>query len=136
MQRNRDIMGATNPANAEPGTIRKELAESIQANTVHGLRTRTRRRDRDRLFLQAGRNRRLICRAQVAMQGPPQRSGGPLRLGNAGNAGMGDGSCPFEFNFDPATFKVGDMVSYRCEPGSSRACRSSARCWKCMRTTW
>jgi hypothetical protein len=27
--------------------------------------------------------------------------------------GMGDGSCPFEFNFDPATFKVGDMVSYR-----------------------
>ena len=27
--------------------------------------------------------------------------------------GMGDGSCPFEFNFDPATFKVGDHVSYR-----------------------
>lgn len=27
--------------------------------------------------------------------------------------GMGDGSCPFEFNMDPATFKVGDMVSYR-----------------------
>jgi hypothetical protein len=26
---------------------------------------------------------------------------------------MGDGSCPFEFNFDPATFKVGDIVSYR-----------------------
>jgi hypothetical protein len=26
---------------------------------------------------------------------------------------MGDGSCPFEFNFDPATFKVGDYVSYR-----------------------
>ena len=36
VQRNRDIMGATNPANAEPGTIRKELAESIEANTVHG----------------------------------------------------------------------------------------------------
>ena len=36
MQRNRDIMGATNPENAEPGTIRKELAESIEANTVHG----------------------------------------------------------------------------------------------------
>jgi len=27
--------------------------------------------------------------------------------------GMGDGSCPFEFNFDPSTFKVGDVVSYR-----------------------
>ena len=36
VKRNRDIMGATNPANAEPGTIRKELAESIEANTVHG----------------------------------------------------------------------------------------------------
>ena len=36
MQRNRDIMGATNPANADAGTIRKELAESIEANSVHG----------------------------------------------------------------------------------------------------
>lgn len=26
---------------------------------------------------------------------------------------MGDGDCPFEFNFDPATFKTGDVVSYR-----------------------
>ncbi len=34
--RNREIMGATNPANAEPGTIRKEVAESIEANSVHG----------------------------------------------------------------------------------------------------
>jgi nucleoside-diphosphate kinase len=33
---NRKIMGATNPANAEPGTIRKEFAESIDANSVHG----------------------------------------------------------------------------------------------------
>ena len=36
VKRNRDIMGATNPENAEPGTIRKELAESIEANSVHG----------------------------------------------------------------------------------------------------
>jgi len=36
VKRNRDVMGATNPANAEPGTIRKELAESIEANSVHG----------------------------------------------------------------------------------------------------
>ena len=36
VKRNRDIMGATNPGNAEPGTIRKELAESIEANSVHG----------------------------------------------------------------------------------------------------
>lgn len=32
----RDIMGATNPANAAPGTIRQEFAESIEANSVHG----------------------------------------------------------------------------------------------------
>ena len=36
VQRNRDIMGATNPANADAGTIRKELAESIEATSVHG----------------------------------------------------------------------------------------------------
>jgi len=29
-------MGATNPANAEAGTIRKDFAESIEANSVHG----------------------------------------------------------------------------------------------------
>ncbi|MBA4118925.1 MAG: nucleoside-diphosphate kinase [Candidatus Puniceispirillum sp.] len=34
--RYRDIMGATNPANAAEGTIRKEFAESIEANSVHG----------------------------------------------------------------------------------------------------
>ena len=33
---NRDVMGATNPANAAPGTIRKELAQSIEKNSVHG----------------------------------------------------------------------------------------------------
>lgn len=36
MQANRDVMGATNPTNATPGTIRAELAESIEANSVHG----------------------------------------------------------------------------------------------------
>jgi nucleoside-diphosphate kinase len=32
----REVMGATNPANAAEGTIRKEFAESIEANSVHG----------------------------------------------------------------------------------------------------
>jgi len=36
VQRYRDVMGATNPANAAPGTIRKAHAESIEANSVHG----------------------------------------------------------------------------------------------------
>ena len=34
--RNRTVMGATNPADADEGTIRKTYAESIEANSVHG----------------------------------------------------------------------------------------------------
>ena len=34
--KNREVMGATNPANADEGTIRKVHAESIEANSVHG----------------------------------------------------------------------------------------------------
>jgi nucleoside-diphosphate kinase len=34
--KNREVMGATNPENAEPGTIRKEFALSVGENTVHG----------------------------------------------------------------------------------------------------
>jgi len=33
---NREIMGSTDPSNAAPGTIRKDFAESIEANSVHG----------------------------------------------------------------------------------------------------
>ena len=36
MTKNRDLMGATNPAEAEAGTIRADFAESIDANAVHG----------------------------------------------------------------------------------------------------
>ena len=36
VQKTRDLMGATNPANAEPGTIRKDFAASIEENVVHG----------------------------------------------------------------------------------------------------
>ena len=36
VKRNRDVMGATNPADAEEGTIRKEFALSIGENSVHG----------------------------------------------------------------------------------------------------
>ena len=36
IQKNRDVMGATNPADAAPGTIRKEFALSIGENSVHG----------------------------------------------------------------------------------------------------
>jgi len=36
MQKNRDLMGATNPEEAEAGTIRADFAQSIDANAVHG----------------------------------------------------------------------------------------------------
>ncbi|MBN2654499.1 MAG: nucleoside-diphosphate kinase [Nitrospirae bacterium] len=36
ISKNREIMGATNPANAAEGTIRKDFAESVERNTVHG----------------------------------------------------------------------------------------------------
>ncbi len=36
IKRYRDVMGATNPANAAEGTIRKTYAQSLQANSVHG----------------------------------------------------------------------------------------------------
>ena len=36
IQRNRQVMGATNPQDADPGTIRADFAESVQANAVHG----------------------------------------------------------------------------------------------------
>ena len=36
VSKNREVMGATNPAEAEQGTIRKEYAQSLEANSVHG----------------------------------------------------------------------------------------------------
>ena len=36
VSKNRDLMGATNPANADPGTIRADYAASIEENIVHG----------------------------------------------------------------------------------------------------
>tara|TARA_Y100001970_G_scaffold294331_1_gene450824 strand:+ start:132396 stop:132818 length:423 start_codon:yes stop_codon:yes gene_type:complete len=36
VSKNRDIMGATNPEDAEAGTVRKDFAESLEANSVHG----------------------------------------------------------------------------------------------------
>lgn len=36
IRKNRDIMGATNPKDADPGTIRADFADSIEANAVHG----------------------------------------------------------------------------------------------------
>ncbi len=40
VEENRRIMGATNPANADEGTIRKDFGESIEANSAHGSDSR------------------------------------------------------------------------------------------------
>ena len=48
----RDAMGATDPADAAPGTIRRRFAESIERKLLPRLRLRRQRRHRDRLLLQ------------------------------------------------------------------------------------
>ncbi len=47
--RHRELMGATNPAEAAPGTIRADFAENVEENAVHGSRYR---KGRDRILLQ------------------------------------------------------------------------------------
>jgi nucleoside-diphosphate kinase len=36
IEKNREVMGATDPAKADAGTIRKDFAQNIEANSVHG----------------------------------------------------------------------------------------------------
>jgi nucleoside-diphosphate kinase len=52
--RYREVMGATNPANASSGTIRKEFAESIEANSVHGSDSPENARKEIKLCFKAG----------------------------------------------------------------------------------
>ena len=52
--RYRDVMGATNPANAASGTIRKDFAESIEANSVHGSDSAENARKEIRMCFKAG----------------------------------------------------------------------------------
>ena len=51
---NRTLMGATNPADAEPGTIRADFAESIDANAVHGSDAPETAREEIEFFFGAG----------------------------------------------------------------------------------
>ena len=53
---NRDIMGATNPKQAAPGTIRADFAASIEENVVARLGRPRDGQDRNRVLLQRGRN--------------------------------------------------------------------------------
>ena len=59
---NRDLMGATNPKDAKPGTIRADFAVSIDANAVHGSDSAT-----------------SAARGAAAAGTPARRSGRPLR---------------------------------------------------------
>ena len=67
--KNREVMGATNPAKAAAGTIRKEFAESIEANSVHGSDGPENARDRDRVLLRRRRDRRLSRVTSVTVRG-------------------------------------------------------------------
>ena len=60
--RNREVMGATNPANADEGTIRKVHAELIEANSVHGSDSDENAAIEIDFFFEPGRNRRLSRR--------------------------------------------------------------------------
>ena len=55
----REVMGATNPAKADPGTIRKDFALSMGENSVHGIRCAGNRGGRDRAVLRGQRDRGL-----------------------------------------------------------------------------
>ena len=57
VNRYRKLMGATNPAEAEAGTLRKEFASSITRNAVHGVARRAAR----------------LCRAKAGSAAPPRR---------------------------------------------------------------
>ena len=77
-KRNRDVMGATNPADAAEGTIRKAYAESIEANSVHGSDSDENAAIEIAFFFKRRRNRRLILPADRS-QRPSGRPGGLFR---------------------------------------------------------
>jgi nucleoside-diphosphate kinase len=54
ISRNRELMGATNPADAAPGTIRADFAESVEANAVHGSDSATSAKREIAYFFEAG----------------------------------------------------------------------------------
>lgn len=54
IQRNRDIMGATNPAEADPGTLRADFAKSIEENVVHGSDGADTAREEINFFFETG----------------------------------------------------------------------------------
>ncbi len=76
--KNREVMGATNPANAAPGTIRKDFAESIEAQLGPRLRRPRNRRQRDPLLLPGPRHSRLSARP--APSSSPASCGRPITL--------------------------------------------------------
>ncbi len=70
--KNRELMGATNPAQAAEGTIRKLFAESIEANSVHGSDSAENAAVEIALLLRGHRDRRLTlaCRPRGRWRSP------------------------------------------------------------------
>ena len=67
MAKNREVMGATNPANAAAGTIRKDFAESIEANSVHGSDSAENAAIEIAFFFAGHRDRRLIATRRLCV---------------------------------------------------------------------
>ena len=78
--KNREVMGATNPKNAAPGTIRKEFARSLGENSVHGSDAPETAQRGDRLLLQGRRDRRLTgFRLRTARPAARRTAAAPTR---------------------------------------------------------
>ena len=62
---NRELMGATNPAEAAPGTIRSDFAQSIDANAVHGSDSTTSRSGKSAISLRKTKSARAAKRPET-----------------------------------------------------------------------
>src|SRR3569833_3336973 len=100
--KHRDIMGATNPKNAAPGTIRADFADSVEENTVHGSDAADTAKQEIEFFFKTGgggararggpggrtRRRERAAGARPAGAGGRRRRGrGGARARGAGRAG-------------------------------------------------
>ena len=72
--KNREIMGATDPKKAAPGTIRADLAESIEANTVHGSDAPETAAQEIAFFFRTARSLHRAAECPMSERRPPNRT--------------------------------------------------------------
>ena len=74
----RKLMGATDPAKADAGTIRKEFGESIEQNAIHGSDSDENANDRDRVLLRGIRTG--VAQSSARAPDPPRHSASEMNL--------------------------------------------------------